>query len=41
MNEHLTGNMPRGKKLVVQLQETFREKLTPGFVDRLDAWTPC
>jgi malonate decarboxylase alpha subunit len=28
----------RGKRLVVQLQETFREKLTPGFVEKLDAW---
>ncbi len=38
MREQLTGDMPRGKRLVVQLQETFREKLAPGFVDRLDAW---
>lgn len=34
----LTGDLPRGKKLVVQLQETFREKMAPGFVDNLDAW---
>ena len=32
------GTMPRGKKLVVQLQETFREKMAPGFVEELDAW---
>jgi malonate decarboxylase alpha subunit len=38
MNEQLVGNVPRGKKLVVQLQETFREKLAPGFVEELDAW---
>ena len=38
MNEQLLGNLPRGKRLVVQLQETFREKLEPGFVEELDAW---
>lgn len=38
MNEELFGDMPRGKRLVVQLQETFREKLEPGFVEELDAW---
>lgn len=38
MKERLIGNMPRGKRLVVQLQETFREKMMPGFVERLDAW---
>jgi malonate decarboxylase alpha subunit len=38
MNQQLIGNMPRGKRLVVQLQETFREKLIPGFVKELDAW---
>ena len=38
IQSQLTGNIPRGKKLVVQIQETFREKLAPGFVDRLDAW---
>lgn len=37
MQEQLIGDMPRGKKLVVQLQETFREKLVPGFVEELDA----
>ncbi|HYF58209.1 MAG TPA: malonate decarboxylase subunit alpha [Burkholderiaceae bacterium] len=30
--------MPRGRKLVVQLVETFREKMAPTFVERLDAW---
>lgn len=38
MTPELTGNLPRGKRLVVQLQETFREKLAPGFVEELDAW---
>ncbi len=38
MKQLLTGDMPRGKKLVVQLQETFREKMAPGFVEELDAW---
>ena len=32
------GAMPRGRRLVVQLQETFREKMAPGFVEKLDAW---
>ncbi len=31
------GALSRGKKLVVQLAETFREKLAPGFVEELDA----
>lgn len=30
--------MPRGRKLVVQMVETFREHMVPAFVDRLDAW---
>jgi malonate decarboxylase alpha subunit len=30
---------PRGRKLVVQMVETFREHMQPAFVDRLDAWT--
>ncbi len=33
----LVGKMPRGKKLVVQMQETFKEKLEPAFVEELDA----
>ncbi len=32
------GDMPRGKRLVVQMQETFKEKMEPSFVDKLDAW---
>ncbi len=32
------GDMPRGKRLVVQMVETFGEKMTPAFVDKLDAW---
>jgi malonate decarboxylase alpha subunit len=32
------GVMPRGRKLVVQLLETFREHMEPAFVERLDAW---
>ncbi len=32
-----TGGLPRGRRLVVQLQETFREKWAPGFVEELDA----
>ena len=31
------GGLRRGKKLVVQIAETFREKLAPGFVEELDA----
>jgi malonate decarboxylase alpha subunit len=30
--------MPRGRKLVVQIVETFREQMQPTFVERLDAW---
>jgi malonate decarboxylase alpha subunit len=33
-----TRAMPRGRKLVVQLLETFREHMEPAFVERLDAW---
>src|SRR5262245_57346498 len=29
---------PRGRKLVVQIVETFREHMTPVFVEQLDAW---
>ncbi len=38
MQSSLLGDMPRGRKLVVQLQDTFREKMAPGFVEKLDAW---
>lgn len=37
MQEKLIGNIQRGKKLVVQMQETFKEKMDPTFVDQLDA----
>ena len=30
--------MPRGRKLVVQIVETFRDHMLPAFVERLDAW---
>jgi malonate decarboxylase alpha subunit len=33
-----SGQMPRGRKLVVQIVETFREHMEPAFVERLDAW---
>lgn len=32
------GNVPRGKRLVVQMVETFQEKMAPSFVNELDAW---
>jgi malonate decarboxylase alpha subunit len=32
------GAIPRGRKLVVQMVETFREHMQPAFVERLDAW---
>ncbi len=34
----LATGMPRGRKLVVQTVETFREHMEPAFVERLDAW---
>jgi malonate decarboxylase alpha subunit len=33
------ATMPRGRKLLVQMVETFREHMVPAFVERLDAWT--
>ncbi len=30
--------MPRGRKLVVQMVETYRGRMQPTFVERLDAW---
>lgn len=36
--EENAGAMPRGRKLVVQMVETFREHMEPAFVERLDAW---
>jgi malonate decarboxylase alpha subunit len=32
------GGVPRGRKLVVQMVETYREHMQPTFVVRLDAW---
>ena len=32
------AGMPRGRKLVVQMVETFREHMQPAFVETLDAW---
>ena len=32
------STIPRGRKLVVQIVETFKEKMQPTFVERLDAW---
>ncbi len=34
----LPGQMPRGRKPVAQIVETFREHMQPTFVERLDAW---
>lgn len=37
--EAANGNaIARGRKLVVQMVETFREHMAPAFVERLDAW---
>ena len=33
-----TNAIPRGRKLVVQMVETFREHMQPAFVETLDAW---
>lgn len=33
VKEAMWGPVHRGKRLVVQLAETFREKLAPGFVE--------
>ena len=38
MQEECIGTLTRGKKLVVQITDTFREKMAPGFVEELDAW---
>lgn len=32
------AHMPRGRKIVVQLVETFKDATSPTFVERLDAW---
>jgi malonate decarboxylase alpha subunit len=39
MTRALIGPVPRGRKLVVQMVETFGAGRVPSFVDRLDAWT--
>lgn len=36
--QQLIGPVPRGRKLVVQVTETFGEGMTPTFVEKLDAW---
>lgn len=36
--QHNPNHIPRGRKLVVQMVETFREHMAPAFVERLDAW---
>lgn len=36
--QNFLGDVPRGKRLVVQMQETFQEKLVPSFLEKLDAW---
>lgn len=36
--QHKPNYIPRGRKLVVQMVETFREHMAPAFVERLDAW---
>ncbi len=33
-----SNTIPRGRKLVVQMVETFREHMQPAFVEKLDAW---
>lgn len=38
LQEELTGNLPRGKKLVVQMQQTFQKNMVPTFVEKLSAW---
>jgi malonate decarboxylase alpha subunit len=37
-SDKLRGSIPRGRKLVVQMVETFREHMQPAFVAKLDAW---
>ncbi|WP_115708030.1 malonate decarboxylase subunit alpha [Legionella sainthelensi] len=36
--EALTTKMPRGRKLVIQMVETFQSSAQPTFVEKLDAW---
>lgn len=37
-SEALTTKMPRGRKLVIQMVETFQSSARPTFVEKLDAW---
>ncbi|OEH47768.1 Acetyl-S-ACP:malonate ACP transferase [Legionella parisiensis] len=37
-NEALGLKMPRGRKLVIQMVETFQGSAQPTFVEKLDAW---
>ena len=37
--EALSSKMPRGRKLVIQMIETFQSASHPTFVEKLDAWT--
>ncbi|QEY52380.1 malonate decarboxylase subunit alpha [Legionella longbeachae] len=37
-SEALTSKMPRGRKLVIQMVETFQSSARPTFVEKLDAW---
>lgn len=37
-NAHQPSVMPRGRKLVIQMVETFQSAGKPTFVERLDAW---
>lgn len=38
LKKELTGDLPRGKRLVVQVLETFTKKMAPTFVEKLDGW---
>lgn len=37
-NQALSLKMPRGRKLVIQMVETFQSHAQPTFVEKLDAW---
>nr|WP_255465980.1 malonate decarboxylase subunit alpha [Legionella sp. PC1000] len=37
-SEALATKMPRGRKLVIQMVETFQSSARPTFVEKLDAW---
>ncbi|STX29757.1 malonate decarboxylase subunit alpha [Legionella beliardensis] len=38
LNKHKPSAIPRGRKLVIQMVETFQSAGKPTFVERLDAW---